>query len=358
MLKVFFDLQILNFQKYGGISTYFYNIILNFIKYPEIGVMPVLSNNKKNYFFLLRMKQDYPRAFSKNKNLSNYLLSKKNMNANYELVHFSYYHPNILLLSKSPKISTIHDFIPEIEFGKFSKNHYLHSFKKVYLNRSDGVIYVSNTTKSLAENLYPKLKNKPHKVIHHGADLPPNTNLKKKGSDDNFFLYIGKRSLYKNFDAILPAFGLLTKDTDLFLYCYGGGEFSNKELKCFSDLGILNRVRYLDPKLYVLDDLFKKSVAFINSSNHEGFGLTNLEALASGCRVLCSDIPVFREVLGRHATFFHPTDFGSIFIALRSVVGLKKGTHIKHNQEYISKNFSWKDKAFETSTFYKSILKK
>jgi len=42
---------------------------------------------------------------------------------------------------------------------------------------------------------------------------------------------------------------------------------------------------------------------FLSPSRGESFGMTNLEALAHGCRLLCSDLPVFREVAGEAAVY-------------------------------------------------------
>lgn len=47
---------------------------------------------------------------------------------------------------------------------------------------------------------------------------------------------------------------------------------------------------------------------FLNPSRGESFGMTNLEALAHGCRLVCSDLPVFREVAGDAATYLPPDD--------------------------------------------------
>ena len=43
-------------------------------------------------------------------------------------------------------------------------------------------------------------------------------------------------------------------------------------------------------------------------SLHEGFGLPVLEAMAQSTAVLCSDIPVLREVAGNAARFVDPND--------------------------------------------------
>ncbi len=48
----------------------------------------------------------------------------------------------------------------------------------------------------------------------------------------------------------------------------------------------------------------------------EGFGLPPLEALSFGCPVLVSDIDVFRELLGDHATYCDPRDIGDATSAI------------------------------------------
>lgn len=57
-----------------------------------------------------------------------------------------------------------------------------------------------------------------------------------------------------------------------------------------------------------LPALYHKALGLIAPSLNEGFGLPPLEALACGTRVLVSDLPVFREVLGHHATYFNPLE--------------------------------------------------
>ena len=52
---------------------------------------------------------------------------------------------------------------------------------------------------------------------------------------------------------------------------------------------------YVDNNL--LKQYYKQADLFIFPSLYEGFGLPPLEALAVGTNVICSDIPVLREIL-------------------------------------------------------------
>jgi len=58
-----------------------------------------------------------------------------------------------------------------------------------------------------------------------------------------------------------------------------------------------------------LDYAYRNASALIIASKIEGFGLPVVEAFQRGLPVLCSDIPVFREIAAGKATFFglsHP----------------------------------------------------
>jgi glycosyltransferase involved in cell wall biosynthesis len=57
-----------------------------------------------------------------------------------------------------------------------------------------------------------------------------------------------------------------------------------------------------------LADLYHQADIFASVSLYEGFGFPPLEALASGCRVLVSDIPTHRETFGDCAMFVNPLD--------------------------------------------------
>lgn len=54
-----------------------------------------------------------------------------------------------------------------------------------------------------------------------------------------------------------------------------------------------------------LQKLYAASACLIAASNGEGFGLPLIEAAQHGVPIIARDIPVFREVAGKHAHYFH-----------------------------------------------------
>ncbi|MBI2930939.1 MAG: glycosyltransferase family 4 protein [Planctomycetes bacterium] len=67
--------------------------------------------------------------------------------------------------------------------------------------------------------------------------------------------------------------------------------------------------------------LYAGAEALLFSSLYEGFGLPILEAMSCGTPVVCSDIPVFREVAGDDAVYVPPRDPEAIAEALAGLLG-------------------------------------
>ena len=65
-----------------------------------------------------------------------------------------------------------------------------------------------------------------------------------------------------------------------------------------------------------LDYSYRNASALIISSEIEGFGLPIVEAFQRGLPVLCSDIPVFREIAETRATFLDLSDCGQLTAVL------------------------------------------
>ena len=67
-----------------------------------------------------------------------------------------------------------------------------------------------------------------------------------------------------------------------------------------------------------LKNRYKGSEFLIVSSAYEGFGIPILEGLASGCKVVATDIPAFREVGGDRIRYYQSGDESSLKYAILS----------------------------------------
>jgi glycosyltransferase involved in cell wall biosynthesis len=64
--------------------------------------------------------------------------------------------------------------------------------------------------------------------------------------------------------------------------------------------------------------LYENASALVYPSLDEGFGIPLVDAARFGCPVLCSDIPIFHEVMGIHARYFDPLSAESIANAMHA----------------------------------------
>jgi glycosyltransferase involved in cell wall biosynthesis len=62
--------------------------------------------------------------------------------------------------------------------------------------------------------------------------------------------------------------------------------------------------------------LYQNAVALVSPSLYEGFCLPALEAARSGCPVIVSELPIFRELLPRGGLFVDPLDVPAIADAM------------------------------------------
>ena len=110
-------------------------------------------------------------------------------------------------------------------------------------------------------------------------------------------LYAGKLSLAKGVDLLLGAFADLGR-SDLHLHLAGSGAGPEEELcrrmadRCAGTITWHGQLSQTD-----LAALMRRCHLFVLPSFYEGLPLVLLEALASGCRLIVSDLPGCRELL-------------------------------------------------------------
>lgn len=99
--------------------------------------------------------------------------------------------------------------------------------------------------------------------------------------------------------------------------------------------------------------LMQTAGALLQPSIYEGFGLPVMEAMASGCPVVASDIAPFREITAGAAILVAPDDVEALANALRDFVkspGLRQS--LREQGLSRARNFSWDRCARETLNIY------
>ena len=88
----------------------------------------------------------------------------------------------------------------------------------------------------------------------------------------------------------------------------------------------------------------------------EGFGLPILEAMKSGCPVMCSETTSMPEVGGEAAEYFNPYDVDSIVDTIERVVfNENKMNEMKKKSIVQAEKFSYKKAAFQTLEVYQGF---
>jgi len=140
----------------------------------------------------------------------------------------------------------------------------------------------------------------------------------------DYLLYLGLRIAHKNVEGLLRAFLLLVDEFPRLKLVVAGSRYASPDMvdRWREDPRLKDRVVEIpEPPDDDIVRLFSGAKAFVFPSFAEGFGLPPLEAMASGVPVVCSDIPVFREVYGDAVCYVDPASPESIAEGARKVLG-------------------------------------
>jgi glycosyltransferase involved in cell wall biosynthesis len=127
----------------------------------------------------------------------------------------------------------------------------------------------------------------------------------------SFVLSVGRLNVRKNLGTAIEATiasGVLSPERPMLVVGEPAGRTDAKSA-AMTDAESRGLVRFLGGVSDAgLAWLYAHAALFVYVSLDEGFGLPPHEALHFGCRVLVSDLPVFRESLGTSATYADPRD--------------------------------------------------
>lgn len=329
MVKVLFDHQTFSLQRYGGISRYFSNIVKELNGRTDFECKVGVVHSRNHYLETREkiltgklwnslLKSDYgKRDYKVNGYYCEYLLKK----GDFDIFHPTYYDPYYAIKVRKPVVLTVHDMTHERLPEYFWAMNPLTHQKRLSIERADKIIAISQATKNDILR-YSNADPKKIEVIYHGIDICSPLKLKTvAGIPDNYLLFVGDRSGYKNFYIFIKAFKELSvKYPELEVILTGGGPLGIADLELFYRLGLQSRIRHLQVTDDELNFLYQKASVFVYPSLNEGFGLPILEAGKAGCPMVLSDIDCFREIAQDSALFFDPFDVQALINAIESIL--------------------------------------
>ena len=236
---------------------------------------------------------------------------------NPDIVHFAFPLPFFRAKFNSPVVTTIHDLYPyecPENFG-FPQVLFNRWFLKQCISNSDGIACVSQSTLESLKHYFPALdSSKTISVIYNYVDfshvkpqIPERFALK---TNESFLLCVAQHRQNKNLDLLIKSYAQLLKNGNLtpsikLLLVGNSGPETDNLYALIQTLNLQSQVVFLSSlKDEELCWLYKKCQIFIIPSSTEGFCLPLVEALTLAPQVICSDIPIFREVGGNNCTYF------------------------------------------------------
>lgn len=240
--------------------------------------------------------------------------------ANLELLHVPHFNVPLRLPRRLKLVITIHDLLWHEEKGRQVTTLSGWKYDLKYLGyrlvvrhavrRAQAIITPSHTIKKVILHYYPQVKDK-LTVIYNGVTGLGPTRRQQPG---NYLLYVGSLYPHKNVELVLRA---LTERPDINLVIVSArNAFSAKIQTKIKELGLESQV---DFRGQVSDSelikLYQGAKALVQPSISEGFGLTGIEAMKLGTKVLASDIPTFKEIYGKAYAAFAPHSVASFLTA-------------------------------------------
>jgi glycosyltransferase involved in cell wall biosynthesis len=127
--------------------------------------------------------------------------------------------------------------------------------------------------------------------------------------EGDYLLFVGNRFVHKNAQALIEAFRMLLPEFPGLRLVFAGARMRRRDVvdEAMSDPVIGGRiVPYPHASDEEIRNLYSFARVFVFPTFIEGFGLPPLEAMAFGVPVVCSDIPVIREVCGDAVRYADP----------------------------------------------------
>jgi glycosyltransferase involved in cell wall biosynthesis len=266
---------------------------------------------------------------------------------------------------RKPGVLTCHGLAPlkaEDVYSRGTQRRFREQFK--YLNEIDVVIANSQDT---ARDLTGLLDVPPEKIevvyfgVNHGVFKPRDRTEARSSlempSESTVVLNVGTERKNKNIDRLLSVFSSLAAQVDN-LCLVRLGDKDESFTKLLDKMGVANRVirpgRIASPAPY-----YNAADVYLCMDLHASFGMPNLEAMASGCPVVTSNVEAIPEIVADACMLADPRNVEETAAAVRQVLESEdvRGDLRRRGLER-ARQFTWEKCAEETASVYSVVLRK
>ncbi len=231
------------------------------------------------------------------------------------LVHYSFPAPVVRKLFACPVAVTLHDLYPYDlpDNFRFPNYYFNRMILRQCLNSVDGIACVSTATRQRLQLIFPNASRRAAVEVTGNYVRIPDQELSTSGISEklagtSFLLSVAQHRKNKNLDVLLRAHARLLQSAkvDARLVIVGAeGPETGPLLKLVQLLNIADHTLFL----HSINDaelswLYRHCALFVAPSSIEGFCLPVAEALLNHAKVLCSDIPILRDIAGARADYF------------------------------------------------------
>jgi alpha-1,3-rhamnosyl/mannosyltransferase len=212
-------------------------------------------------------------------------------------------------------VVSIHDILPLTDRSSHPgwRDELVRRLTPGSIRRADRIVTVSNTVRDELAARFPESAGRVT-AIYNGIDPEFYQDDDARERDrPPYLLCMGAIAPRKNLEVVLRAFRIFLKGPRQARLVLAGlirsRAYQERLNRLVAELDLTGSVTFTG---FISDEdyrlLLQGARLFLAPSRGEGFDLPALEAGASGRAVICSDIPVHRELLGDGAVFFPPDD--------------------------------------------------
>lgn len=296
-----------------------------------------------------------------------------------DIIHYPYFDPFFLtlpLVKRKPTTVTVHDLIPWKFPDKFPvgyKGRMKWWIQQFSITHSSAIVTDSYTSYSDIEKFIGISKEKIH-VIYPGVDksfqVKSDKVILKKVKEkyklpDNYILSVGDVNYNKNVPGLIRVFEKIArKNNSIHLVLVGEGFIQHSVertivMKEIESIDFKERIHILG--FVPLDHLvciYNLAKVFVQLSFAEGFGLPVIEAMASGCPTVVSNLSSLSEIAGDAALLVDPQNIDEVAQRVDNVL------HDTSMREKLRKrgfervtHFQWERAAKQFITLWENVLK-